>query len=144
MWTVSFCFVSFIRYMLIWNNVILLWDNDVEMLYLYRYTYQLPPGRPNHTCGGANVWADIRSSGEVFCSAGSYCPSTTRKVACDSGYSFLYPFKLSSIIWNLILKSCVSTMLFFSHVLSANPFKLTMLLMLIQELLSNGVYIWET
>ncbi|CAN6997652.1 unnamed protein product [Brassica rapa subsp. trilocularis] len=49
------------------------------------YTYQLPPGRPNHTCGGANVWADIRSSGEVFCSAGSYCPSTTRKLACDSG-----------------------------------------------------------
>ncbi|KAL0662061.1 hypothetical protein Bca4012_098898 [Brassica carinata] len=43
------------------------------------YTYQLPTVRPNHTCGGANVWADIRSSGEVFCSAGSYCPTTTRK-----------------------------------------------------------------
>ncbi|RID56695.1 hypothetical protein BRARA_F00123, partial [Brassica rapa] len=50
------------------------------------YTYQLPPGQPNHTCGGANVWADIRSSGEVFCSAGSYCPTTTRKVPCDSGH----------------------------------------------------------
>ncbi|XP_010462230.1 PREDICTED: ABC transporter G family member 24 isoform X2 [Camelina sativa] len=50
------------------------------------YTYQLPPGRPNHTCGGANVWADIRSSGEVFCSAGSYCPTTTQKVPCDSGH----------------------------------------------------------
>lgn len=81
--------------MLIWNNVTLY---DVEMSYLYRYTYQLPPGRPNHTCGGANVWADIRSSGEVFCSAGSYCPTTTRKVACDSGYSCLYPFKLCSIM----------------------------------------------
>ncbi|KAL1216107.1 ABC transporter G family member 24 [Cardamine amara subsp. amara] len=50
------------------------------------YTYQLPPGRPNHTCGGANVWADIRSSSEVFCSAGSYCPTTTQKVPCDSGH----------------------------------------------------------
>ncbi|KAG7595104.1 ABC-2 type transporter [Arabidopsis thaliana x Arabidopsis arenosa] len=50
------------------------------------YTYQLPSGRPNHTCGGANVWADIRSSGEVFCSAGSYCPTTTQKVPCDSGH----------------------------------------------------------
>ncbi|KAJ4917906.1 ABC transporter G family member 24 [Raphanus sativus] len=50
------------------------------------YTYQLPPGRTNHTCGGANVWADIRSSSEVFCSAGSYCPTTTRKVPCASGH----------------------------------------------------------
>ncbi|ESQ30078.1 hypothetical protein EUTSA_v10011194mg [Eutrema salsugineum] len=50
------------------------------------YTYQLPPGRPNHTCGGANVWADIRSSSEVFCSAGSYCPTSTQKVPCDSGH----------------------------------------------------------
>ncbi|CAH2036573.1 unnamed protein product [Thlaspi arvense] len=50
------------------------------------YTYQLPPGRPNHTCGGANVWADVRTSSEVFCSAGSYCPTTTQKVPCDSGH----------------------------------------------------------
>ncbi|CAH8386889.1 unnamed protein product [Eruca vesicaria subsp. sativa] len=50
------------------------------------YTYQLPPGRLNHTCGGANVWADIRSSAEVFCSAGSYCPSNTLKVSCASGH----------------------------------------------------------
>ncbi|CAN8321649.1 unnamed protein product [Cochlearia groenlandica] len=50
------------------------------------YTYQLPPGRPNHTCGGANVWADIGSSGEMFCSAGSYCPTTTDKIPCDSGH----------------------------------------------------------
>ncbi|XVF46296.1 hypothetical protein PTKIN_Ptkin03bG0016500 [Pterospermum kingtungense] len=50
------------------------------------YRYQLPPGKPNHTCGGADVWADITSSSEVFCSAGSYCPSTVQKIPCGSGY----------------------------------------------------------
>ncbi|XP_057954659.1 ABC transporter G family member 28-like isoform X4 [Malania oleifera] len=50
------------------------------------YTYQLPPGQPNHTCGGADVWADVGSTSEVFCSAGSYCPSTVKKVPCSSGY----------------------------------------------------------
>ncbi|KAK6246884.1 hypothetical protein QUC31_018449 [Theobroma cacao] len=48
------------------------------------YRYQLPPGKPNHTCGGADVWADITSSSEVFCSAGSYCPSTIQKLPCSS------------------------------------------------------------
>ncbi|XP_010558073.1 PREDICTED: ABC transporter G family member 24 [Tarenaya hassleriana] len=50
------------------------------------YTYQLPPGQPNHTCGGANIWADVRTSGELFCSSGSYCPTTTQKVPCGSGH----------------------------------------------------------
>ncbi|XWS66190.1 hypothetical protein CRYUN_Cryun05aG0178700 [Craigia yunnanensis] len=50
------------------------------------YLYQLPPGRPNHTCGGANIWADVRSSSEVFCSAGSYCSTTTQKKPCGSGH----------------------------------------------------------
>ncbi|XP_022152877.1 ABC transporter G family member 28 isoform X2 [Momordica charantia] len=50
------------------------------------YHYQLPPGKVNHTCGGADVWADILSSSEVFCSAGSYCPSTVQKLPCSSGY----------------------------------------------------------
>ncbi|EOY18706.1 White, putative isoform 1 [Theobroma cacao] len=50
------------------------------------YLYQLPPGKPNHTCGGANIWADVRSSGEVFCSAGSYCPTTTQEKPCSSGH----------------------------------------------------------
>nr|GME08543.1 ABC transporter G family member 24-like [Ipomoea batatas] len=50
------------------------------------YSYQLPPGHPNHTCGGANIWADVRRSSEVFCSAGSYCPSNTEKIPCGSGY----------------------------------------------------------
>ncbi|KAI3933396.1 hypothetical protein MKW98_006755 [Papaver atlanticum] len=50
------------------------------------YLYQLPPGRSNHTCGGADSWADIRSSREVFCPAGSYCPSTTKKLPCSDGH----------------------------------------------------------
>nr|POE85309.1 abc transporter g family member 24 [Quercus suber] len=50
------------------------------------YLYQLPPGNPNHTCGGANIWADVGSSSELFCSAGSYCPSTTSRQTCTSGH----------------------------------------------------------
>lgn len=50
------------------------------------YHYQLPQGRPNHTCGGANIWADVGSSSEVFCSEGSYCPTTTEKINCSSGH----------------------------------------------------------
>ncbi|KAG2729847.1 hypothetical protein I3760_01G267900 [Carya illinoinensis] len=49
------------------------------------YLYQLPPGQPNHTCGGANIWADVGSSSELFCSAGSFCPTTTRRNTCSSG-----------------------------------------------------------
>nr|XP_048326976.1 ABC transporter G family member 24-like [Ziziphus jujuba var. spinosa] len=50
------------------------------------YLYQLPPGQPNHTCGGANIWADVGSTSELFCSAGSYCPTTTERVTCSSGH----------------------------------------------------------
>ncbi|KAE9612194.1 hypothetical protein Lal_00022265 [Lupinus albus] len=50
------------------------------------YLYQLPPMQPNHTCGGANVWADVSSSGEIFCSAGSYCPTSTKRIPCSSGH----------------------------------------------------------
>ncbi|XP_030961560.1 ABC transporter G family member 28-like [Quercus lobata] len=50
------------------------------------YRYQLSPGKPNHTCGGADNWADILSSGEVFCPAGSYCPSTVQKLPCRKGH----------------------------------------------------------
>ncbi|KAL0402169.1 UNVERIFIED_CONTAM: ABC transporter G family member 24 [Sesamum latifolium] len=35
------------------------------------YSYQLPPAQPNHTCGGANIWADAHTSTEIFCSAGT-------------------------------------------------------------------------
>ncbi|RWR79394.1 putative white-brown complex protein 30 [Cinnamomum micranthum f. kanehirae] len=50
------------------------------------YHYQLPSGNTNHTCGGADIWADVVSSSQVFCSAGSYCPTTTQKIPCSSGH----------------------------------------------------------
>ncbi|XP_062184644.1 ABC transporter G family member 28-like [Phragmites australis] len=39
-----------------------------------------------HVCGGADMWADIRSTDDVFCPAGSYCPATTEKNNCSSGH----------------------------------------------------------
>nr|XP_018680508.1 PREDICTED: ABC transporter G family member 28-like [Musa acuminata subsp. malaccensis] len=50
------------------------------------YNYQLPPGQPNHTCGSADMWADVGTSSEIFCPAGYYCPSTIQKISCSSGY----------------------------------------------------------
>ncbi|KAG7032987.1 ABC transporter G family member 28 [Cucurbita argyrosperma subsp. argyrosperma] len=50
------------------------------------YLYQLPPGRPNHTCGGANIWADVGRSKEMFCPDGSFCPSSTEQIPCESGH----------------------------------------------------------
>ncbi|KAG5080277.1 hypothetical protein JHK86_004342 [Glycine max] len=50
------------------------------------YLYQLPPLQPNHTCGGANIWADVSSSSEMFCSAGSYCSTITKRIPCSSGH----------------------------------------------------------
>ncbi|KAK4493173.1 hypothetical protein RD792_017967 [Penstemon davidsonii] len=50
------------------------------------YSYQLPPGMPNHTCGGANIWADVNRGSSMFCSAGSYCPTNTQEIPCQSGH----------------------------------------------------------
>ncbi|KAL2554360.1 putative white-brown complex-like protein 30 [Forsythia ovata] len=50
------------------------------------YAYQLPPGKANHTCGAADTWAGVASSEEIFCSAGSYCPTTTKKITCTKGH----------------------------------------------------------
>lgn len=50
------------------------------------YAYQLPPGNTNHTCGGADIWAGVGGSDEIFCSAGSYCPSTIQKIPCSKGH----------------------------------------------------------
>ncbi|XP_047317306.1 ABC transporter G family member 28-like [Impatiens glandulifera] len=50
------------------------------------YHYQTPQGQTNHTCGGADMWADILSSRPVFCSAGSYCPTTIKRVPCSRGH----------------------------------------------------------
>ncbi|KAK4772009.1 hypothetical protein SAY86_013784 [Trapa natans] len=49
------------------------------------YTYQLPPGQTNHTCGGANMWADVGRSHDIFCPSGSYCPTTVQSHPCGSG-----------------------------------------------------------
>ncbi|KZV37390.1 ABC transporter G family member 28 [Dorcoceras hygrometricum] len=49
------------------------------------YSYKPPPGNSSHTCGGANVWTDARSSNELFCLAGSYCPSSSETKPCSSG-----------------------------------------------------------
>ncbi|GFP97004.1 ABC transporter g family member 28 [Phtheirospermum japonicum] len=50
------------------------------------YPYQLPPGKPNHSCGGANIWADVSRGSSMFCSAGSYCPTNTEEIPCASGH----------------------------------------------------------
>uniref|UniRef100_A0ACD6AN75 Uncharacterized protein n=1 Tax=Avena sativa TaxID=4498 RepID=A0ACD6AN75_AVESA len=50
------------------------------------YNYQPPPGKTNHTCGGADRWSDVMSTDDVFCPAGYYCPSTITKLDCSSGY----------------------------------------------------------
>ncbi|KAL3536259.1 hypothetical protein ACH5RR_004720 [Cinchona calisaya] len=50
------------------------------------YRYQLPAGKANHTCGGADMWAGVTSSGEMFCSAGSFCPTTTKEIHCSQGH----------------------------------------------------------
>ncbi|XP_027363099.1 putative white-brown complex homolog protein 30 [Abrus precatorius] len=50
------------------------------------YSYQIPQGDTNHTCGSADVWTGVVNNSDIFCSPGSYCPTTTRKVSCDSGY----------------------------------------------------------
>ncbi|XP_055811569.1 putative white-brown complex homolog protein 30 [Solanum dulcamara] len=49
------------------------------------YSYQLPPGKVNHTCGAADRWGSETNGGELFCSPGSYCPTTTKKVICSEG-----------------------------------------------------------
>ncbi|KAK9755609.1 hypothetical protein RND81_01G037600 [Saponaria officinalis] len=50
------------------------------------YTYQIPPGMPNHTCGAADMWSDVVTSDELFCTPGTFCPSTTQKVSCSVGH----------------------------------------------------------
>ncbi|KAL8152845.1 hypothetical protein V2J09_010605 [Rumex salicifolius] len=49
------------------------------------YVYQIPPDMPNHTCGGADIWSDVTNGPELFCSPGSYCPSTIKKINCSEG-----------------------------------------------------------
>ncbi|MCD7446695.1 ABC transporter G member 28 [Datura stramonium] len=50
------------------------------------YHYQPPAGQTNHSCGGGDVWADVMSTTELFCSAGFYCPTTAMKIPCTKGH----------------------------------------------------------
>nr|XP_043624309.1 ABC transporter G family member 28-like [Erigeron canadensis] len=50
------------------------------------YRYQPPPGVSNHSCGGADVWSAVTTSREVFCPAGSFCPSSIEKYTCEPGH----------------------------------------------------------
>ncbi|KAL6839762.1 hypothetical protein ACP4OV_030450 [Aristida adscensionis] len=49
------------------------------------YKYQITPNSTNG-CGGADMWADFGSTEDVFCPAGHYCPTTTKKVDCSKGH----------------------------------------------------------
>ncbi|KAI4300297.1 hypothetical protein L6164_033689 [Bauhinia variegata] len=50
------------------------------------YSYQIPPGETNHSCGSADIWTGVNNNSDIFCSPGSYCPSPIRKVSCSSGH----------------------------------------------------------
>ncbi|KAK0585135.1 hypothetical protein LWI29_023857 [Acer saccharum] len=50
------------------------------------YSYKVPSGQPNHTCGTADMWSNVEISTDIFCLPGSYCPTTTSKLSCSSGY----------------------------------------------------------
>ncbi|KAL6533450.1 hypothetical protein OROMI_027562 [Orobanche minor] len=39
------------------------------------------------TCGGANVWEDVSRGESMFCSAGSYYPTSTQEIPCQNGIS---------------------------------------------------------
>ncbi|KVH90758.1 hypothetical protein Ccrd_007228 [Cynara cardunculus var. scolymus] len=52
------------------------------------YRYQPPPGVTNHSCGGADVWAAVVNSREVFCPAGFFCPSSIEKYSCEPGLNY--------------------------------------------------------
>nr|KYP66999.1 Putative white-brown complex isogeny protein 30 [Cajanus cajan] len=45
------------------------------------YSYQIPQGETNHTCGSADIWSGVVNNSDIFCSPGSYCPTTTHIIA---------------------------------------------------------------
>ncbi|WOG87603.1 hypothetical protein DCAR_0206833 [Daucus carota subsp. sativus] len=50
------------------------------------YTYQTPSGQANHSCGAADMWGDVMSTREIFCSAGFYCQTPTKEATCTKGH----------------------------------------------------------
>lgn len=97
MWSVSFIFPAGVVITIILfthtHTHSLSWPDHIAFLKISSYQYQLPPGETNHTCGGADVWADFISATELFCSAGFYCPTTTQKNPCNKGYLFFFQIK---------------------------------------------------
>jgi hypothetical protein len=61
-----------------------------QNLNICRYSYQIPAGETDHTCGSADVWSGFVNNSDSFCSPGLYCPSPIRKVSCDKGYDLLH------------------------------------------------------
>lgn len=115
------------------------------------YTYQLPPGRPNHTCGGANIWADVGRSREIFCSSGSFCPTMVEEVTCGSGYLIFFQclFSFSGLppqcsLPSIGCKSDSSVISFSSINLPSKLWPVSYFLSfftLLQTLLPAGIYI---
>uniref|UniRef100_A0A0D9W2J5 ABC transporter domain-containing protein n=1 Tax=Leersia perrieri TaxID=77586 RepID=A0A0D9W2J5_9ORYZ len=48
------------------------------------YKYQMTPNTT--ICGGADTWADFGSTEDMFCPAGYYCPTPTKKEPCSRGH----------------------------------------------------------
>ncbi|XP_024984475.1 putative white-brown complex homolog protein 30 [Cynara cardunculus var. scolymus] len=49
------------------------------------YHYQQPAGKPNHTCGAADMWGPVQMGSDIFCQPGYYCPTTVDKIECPKG-----------------------------------------------------------
>jgi hypothetical protein len=72
---------------------------------LCRYGYQIT--QANDSCGGADKWADVSSTINIFCPAGQYCPTPVEARNCSTehfcrlgstveeskGYSSLHHFQ---------------------------------------------------
>jgi hypothetical protein len=49
---------------------------------LCRYGYQIT--QANDSCGGADKWADVSSTINIFCPAGQYCPTPVEARNCST------------------------------------------------------------
>lgn len=117
---------------------------------LFRYNYQLPAGQAFHTCGGANIWADVRSSSALFCSAGSYCPTNIENLTCSKGYWLFFSFSwgreihilLSELLWYMkrILKVSMECSSYCSYSVPLLILISADFLSELQVLLSQGFY----
>ncbi|GJS76857.1 putative white-brown complex homolog protein 30, partial [Tanacetum coccineum] len=49
------------------------------------YHYQQPAGKPNYTCGSADMWGPVQMGSDIFCAPGYYCPTTVEQIECPKG-----------------------------------------------------------